>query len=276
MTPPHKLKSVLLMALAIGTFALASNGARIARGQGNATSSICVVVYNDANQNGSRDAGEVGLPNANLSLRSPANVLIANHITDSSTPYCFNTVAAGQYSLSVSSALYRFTTPDPIVFVAVANQPRLYEFGAVALPTQNTEPVPATGLVLNLPLRLGLSALGAVAAMIVFVGLGLVFYGLFLRPSRRVKRSATAERDAWQTPPNWDQRGGKPAERIGGISKPRSEYETLEVRPTPAKRLRAAESASATITFQKTQIQDVRGDSQPTALTDAHSEYDDQ
>src|ERR1700750_3003438 len=71
--------------------------------------SVCVLAYEDANKNQARDAGEALLSSVGVSLMVN-NVIVANHVTDGTEPFCFHTLAAQQYTVNFSSPLAQATT----------------------------------------------------------------------------------------------------------------------------------------------------------------------
>ena len=143
--------------------------------------SVCVLAYLDANKNGARDPGEVPLPNVSVDLMVNDKVIIANHVTDGKEPFCFELLAAQQYTVSFSSPLSQPTTQTSFTFPLGQSERRSQEYGAVpALPAAATAPdSSAQTVVLSTPLRLIISAAGAAVVMIFFAAIGLILYGLF-------------------------------------------------------------------------------------------------
>lgn len=74
---------------------------------------ICAFVYEDANQNGTRDSGEPLLPGAVLTLSEFGGPVVGTYTTDGvSEPYCFH-VPAGLYELREQNPPgYDSSTPD--------------------------------------------------------------------------------------------------------------------------------------------------------------------
>jgi hypothetical protein len=150
----------------------------------NTGGSICVLAYEDANKNGTRDPGESLLNTVGASLMVNNNVIIANHVTDGSEPYCFRNLPAQQYTVSFSSPLSQATTLTSFAFPLGIGEQITKEYGAVT--SIATEAAPgSTGIVLSSPTRIGLSAGGAVVAMAFVAAIGMIFYGLFWRRFRR-------------------------------------------------------------------------------------------
>jgi hypothetical protein len=60
-------------------------------------------VYNDANSNGQRDAGEAALAGVNMELRTPMGVMVSSATTDSTGQYRFDQdMSAGMAAKSTS------------------------------------------------------------------------------------------------------------------------------------------------------------------------------
>jgi hypothetical protein len=166
---------------AFATTAHAQQGTQPASGTGG---SVCVLAYEDANKNGTRDSGESLLSNVGVSLMVNNNVIIANHITDGSEPFCFKSLSAQQYTVGFSSPLSQATTLTSFAFPLGVNEQISKEYGAVT--SIATEAAPgSTGLAFSSPVRIGLSAGGAIIAMIFIAAIGMIFYGLFWRRIRR-------------------------------------------------------------------------------------------
>lgn len=147
--------------------------------------SVCVTAYNDVNRSQSRDPGEPLLNNIVVDLTFGENILIANHITNGSEPYCFPNLALQKYAVQFKDEDYEATTPGGIEVTLSTDNPKVdVLFGAVAkiAPTPDSSAQkPTLNIKLTTPLRLGLSALGAMLVMGFFLGLGLLIYGLFFR-----------------------------------------------------------------------------------------------
>lgn len=175
-----------------------------ARAQQPGAGSVCVIAYDDANRNGVRDPGESALLDVNISLMTPANVLIANHVTALREPYCFDNLPPQQYMVGIDSPLYDPVDPAPVSFTLNPDERVTYEFGAIARPPA-AAPDPSESILyipLTLPVRIGMSALGALLTMAAFTGLGLVVYGLLLHRRFPPVEDLLPE---WAGPPPWEQ-----------------------------------------------------------------------
>lgn len=184
----HAIALVIGLITLSGTFAVTVNAqqptapaTQVASGTGG---SICVLAFEDTNKNNARDPGETLLSNVGVSVMINNNVIIANHITDGTEPFCFHNLPAQQYTVSFSSPLAQATTLTSFTFPLGAGEQVSKEYGAVsAVATQAVSD--AGGIVITTPIRLGLSAAGAVLAMVLVAAVGMIFYGLFWRRLRR-------------------------------------------------------------------------------------------
>lgn len=153
--------------------------------------SICVLVFDDTNRNGTRDSGEALLPDVSINLLVNETVIVANHVTDGKEPFCFQGLAPQQYTVAISSPLYQSTTLTSSTLSLNAGERATREFGA-ALPQATAEatdssllPDGSVAVPVTQPVRIGLSAAAAIIAMVFFVGLGLILYGLFVMRRRQ-------------------------------------------------------------------------------------------
>jgi type II secretory pathway pseudopilin PulG len=173
--------------LAVIVVALASAQPPISAAQTSAQQTegrICVLAYNDANRNHTRDAGEGLLPDISVNLMVNNNVIIANYVTDGKEPYCFSNLPPQQYTVGFGSPLYDATSQSTAFsFALTPGEVTTREFGAVPRATPADPSVSTAGLNIPMttPVRIGLSALGALVVMIFVAGIGMILYGLFLR-----------------------------------------------------------------------------------------------
>jgi hypothetical protein len=165
--------------------------------QSQQSGAVCVIVFQDANQNSVRDPGEEAVTDVNVSLMVDSNVVVANYVANQREPFCFNDLVPRQYTLSLSSPFYQALDPAPVTFVLGSGGRYTHEFGVV--PVKATAPAPDTILYvpLTVPVRLGMSTAGALGVMALFSGLGLILYGLFFH--RRIPAPE------WAAPPPWEQ-----------------------------------------------------------------------
>ena len=89
------------------------------------------IIYNDVNENGVRDFGEVGAASARVQLLI-GSTRIAEYVTGSSGEYTFTGLTQGSYTLQVfEPAGYRATTQDPRPIYVMVGQTREEDFGVV-------------------------------------------------------------------------------------------------------------------------------------------------
>jgi hypothetical protein len=152
----------------------------IAQAQQANNASVCVLAYNDANGNATRDGGETLLTDVAVNLIVNENVIIANHVTDGKEPFCFTDLAAQQYTVAFKSPLYVATTLEQFTFPLANGERVTKEFGAASTAATESAPV-SSGITVSItpPVRIGLSAAGAIAAMLFIGAIGLILYGLF-------------------------------------------------------------------------------------------------
>jgi len=109
---------------------------------------ICAFVYEDENQNATRDPGEPLLPGAVLTLSEFGGPVVGTYTTDGvSEPYCFH-VPAGLYELREQNPPgYDSSTPDQWgIYVLEETTVTIpfgdYESGATPTPTPTSTPTP--------------------------------------------------------------------------------------------------------------------------------------
>jgi hypothetical protein len=175
--------ATLLVVIAVFTLLIVSPAAHAQVGTGK----VCVLAFNDANRSGTRGLGEGLLPDIGVNLMVNQNVIIANHVTDTKEPFCFDNLPPQQYTVGFSSPLYEPTTSTGFTFSLSSGEAPLKEFGAVlkATPVDPTGSSSGLDIEMTTPVRIGLSAVGAVVVMILFAGIGMVIYGLFVRRQPR-------------------------------------------------------------------------------------------
>lgn len=191
----RRVYSIRLMMVIVGTVSVILGlftpiTAQEPKGRG-----VCVLVYLDENRNGTREPGETILPGVGLKFSDSNNVTLLNRIS-AADPVCVNTLTVGtQYTLTLDGPLYRAIDQSVFVFTAEADTDLTREFAAEPAPldAQFSGPLEVP---LNRPVRLALSISAAVIAMITFGGVGMVIYGLFIKPrSRRLNRRPPGQRE---------------------------------------------------------------------------------
>ncbi len=166
--------SIIALLLLIGSTVQAQSGGQ-----------FCVRAFEDTNTNGKLDAGEALLTHGiNVNLLNAQNVTIASALLDQAPTaaqgvVCFQFLAAGQYTIDISSAEYKATTPASITTtITDGGLPTVVEFGgqSVAAPanTANTDTsvnVPAVPDDTNQLVRILISVTGT---LLVIIGMGIL------------------------------------------------------------------------------------------------------
>lgn len=182
---------LMMLALVLGAL-WGSSGAARAQAQAQSGGQFCMRAFEDTNGNGRFDPPAELLISRGIvvNLLDARSVTIASALLDDSPTagqgvVCFTLLPPGQYSLSISAAEFRPTTPALITTSITADTlPTVVEFGAqrlapaaaVAQESQGTSAV----------LRAALAAGGALIAMLAMALLGLLVYLLAFgrRPAR--------------------------------------------------------------------------------------------
>jgi hypothetical protein len=168
---------------------------------------FCVRAFEDTNANGKLDAGEALLTHGiNVNLLNAQNVTIASALLDQSPTaaqgvVCFQFLAAGQYTINISSAEYKATTPASITTTISDNgTPTVVEFGGQSLvaPTNNAGAntgvtTPAADAETTQLVRILIATAGTLVVIIGMSILGFIVYMLAFgrRPSPSDARLTT-------------------------------------------------------------------------------------
>jgi hypothetical protein len=177
--PMKVCRLVLILAVMVVMIAMVAPAQAAQNAPG--TGSICVLAFQDGNQNQVRDAGEGLLYDVNANLMVNQNLIMANHVTDGKEPFCFPNLPAQQYSVTFSSPFYEPSTLASFTFVLAAGDQITKEFGAVPKVTSGDNTGSSLTIPMTRPVRLGLSAAAALVAMALVAALGLIIFGLFVR-----------------------------------------------------------------------------------------------
>ncbi len=149
---------------------------------------FCVRAFEDTNTNGKLDAGEALLTHGiNVNLLNAENVTVASALLDQSPTaaqgvVCFQFLAAGQYTIDISSAEYKATTPSSITTtITDSGVPTVVEFGGQALlaPASNSDAsvtVPAVSSDTDQLVRILIALAGALLVIIGMGILGVIIY----------------------------------------------------------------------------------------------------
>lgn len=169
---------ILVTALLIGSQAVSAQSG----GQ------FCVRAFEDANVNQRLDAGETLLTRGiSVNLLDASNITIASALLDQSPTaaqgvVCFQFLPAGQYTMTISSAEYKATTPSSMTTtVSDSGQPTVMEFGAQAISLGPTAaPASSDGAAVSSDqAQVARILIAAFATLVVVVGmiiLGVIVY----------------------------------------------------------------------------------------------------
>lgn len=144
---------------------------------------FCVRAFEDTNANGKLDAGEALLTRGiNVNLLNAQNVTIASALLDQSPTaaqgvVCFQFLAAGQYTIDISSADYKATTPVSITTtISDGGLPTVVEFGgqtitAVVNPSATANASTPSSADTNQLIRILIASAGT---LVVILGMGIL------------------------------------------------------------------------------------------------------
>lgn len=142
--------------------------------------SICVLAYEDANQNNARDEDEVLLPGIAVNLAVDDGVIVRSHITKEDIG-CFEGLEPRAYSITfVPSANHRAITEFQGTITVTAGTRQTVQFSAVAeSPFRDlANDAESGGGSLDTLNRVLLAAVGAFLVMLFMLGLGFVIASL--------------------------------------------------------------------------------------------------
>jgi hypothetical protein len=182
---------------------LALAGAAYAQNDGQ----FCVRAFEDRNANQLRDQDEPLLEGGlGADLSDESGVVVASALLDDSPNadrgiICFQFLSPGQYTLHVTSAEFRATTPDTMTVTLVGGElPAVMEFGGQSIAAA-LEPSPET-LPESEPQieRLVAAGIGALVALLVMQMLGLVIYVVRFRRRQPVVADAKVDTGRFRRP----------------------------------------------------------------------------
>lgn len=152
---------------------------------------FCVRAFEDANANGRLDEGESLLTRGiSVNLLDSSNVTIASALLDQSPTaqqgvVCFQFLPPGQYTIQISSAEFRATTPASITTVIAGDgRPEVVEFGGQRFQplTPTTAPAGTAAIVdQDQLIRIVVSAIAALVVVTGMVILGSLLYWFLFR-----------------------------------------------------------------------------------------------
>lgn len=153
---------------------------------------FCVRAYEDLDGTGARDAGDPFIQSGVIvNLQDAAGIVIDSQRMEDSPSrgqglICFRGLAAGQYSVFVTTSLYSATTPDNMTATLGGGQlPALLEFGGQRIESEVAVTVTTTTTATDdsgAIRRVLVAAAGALAAMLVIGLIGVIVFWLIVRP----------------------------------------------------------------------------------------------
>lgn len=208
----------VLLVLLMAFIGLAGDGAAQSSG-----GQICIRAFEDRNANAQQDPGEPLITRGlSASLIDVNGVIVDSRLMEDSPnaaqgTLCFQRLAAGQYTVRVTSASYTPTTQSEYVTaITETGEPVVFPYGAQVIQVASPAVNPDTGNRFQLSAdqqrsllgRLLLSGLGAVVTMAVMGVIGVIIYVVFYRnsgesggsPGAPMSRRSPAQAAPSQTP----------------------------------------------------------------------------
>ncbi|MEO8607955.1 MAG: SdrD B-like domain-containing protein [Chloroflexota bacterium] len=187
----RRLICILTLAFAISSTAAA---AQQTGGQ------LCVRSFEDRNGNGKLDAGEPLLTRGvSINLLDAGGITVASALLDTSPTaaqgvVCFQFLAAGQYSVVVTSADFNATTPATVTTTIQDDSvPTVVEFGGQRIGTPTLAPAGSAAAPQTSEdelVRLVISIVGAIIVVAGMVFLGILVYAIAFRGRRPSQQAA--------------------------------------------------------------------------------------
>ncbi len=138
---------------------------------------ICLLAYEDSNQNGLHEPQETAFTGVGVSLLTQDDLIIGNHVTGSDA-FCFQGIAAGSYTVRFESSPNHTATTENTAAIELAEGQRLrLEYGAVPQNPFLDEAPASSGDKVDTVTRLLISLMAAVVAMILMIGFGAIVMG---------------------------------------------------------------------------------------------------
>jgi hypothetical protein len=174
---------------------LAMSGVAVAQQTGG---QLCVRSFEDRNGSGKLDAGEPVLTRGiSVNLLDAGGITIASALLDTSPTaaqgvVCFQFLAAGQYSVVITSADFTATTPATVTTtISEGGVPTVVEFGGQRAGVATVAPAGSSAAPLSQESELArviISVLGALVVIAGMVVLGVLVYMVAFRARRAVTR----------------------------------------------------------------------------------------
>lgn len=172
---------------------------------------FCVRAFDDRNGNGLFDGGEPLLSRGlSLNLMDAQNVTVASALLDQSPTaaqgvVCFQRLSPGQYTITVTSAEFKATTPAAFTTTINDTSVEVVQYGAQSITASAAQPPAAsaaTGTLDRTQLaRIVLSALGALVVIAGMVMLGFIVYYFVIRNRRSAVKVVDQRRTTGSIPP---------------------------------------------------------------------------
>lgn len=197
--------TIILLLLVTGTILASGLSAQENNGQ------FCVRAYEDLNGNSQRDAGEDLLAHSvGVEIYDVTGVVVNSAILDTSPTnaqglICFQNLAAGQYTVKVTSAEYLATGLNNMTaMIGTSTLPAVFEYGGrratVAVPDESAS-TSDTDEARDELVRLAIAAGGGLFTMMIVAFIGFVIYLLVLRqPTPRYPDPAGPPHDRYMRP----------------------------------------------------------------------------
>ncbi len=190
-------KSIIALILTLALFGAA---------QAQTGGQLWVQAFEDRNGNGTQEPNEPLLTKGiGVDLLNADHIVIASALLDGSPNAArglvgFQQLPAGQYTLAITGAEFKATTPDQFTLtVSATGVPAVVKYGAQRLSLAPTQAAPASGLaglMAALPqgqgAQLAFSAVGAAIIVFGMIVLGLLIYLVELRGRMAKARAADA------------------------------------------------------------------------------------
>ncbi|MBE0690358.1 MAG: LysM peptidoglycan-binding domain-containing protein [Anaerolineae bacterium] len=134
---------------------------------------VCVLMFDDANQNRLQDADEPLLSGGSIILVQAGDA-VAEHETDGTEPFCFSALAAGDYIASVAAPEgYGLTTPDQLSLRVTSGAAVTVALGAA----ENVQPLAPPPVDASAPLTEDISEVAPRTSNPILDNLGLIALG---------------------------------------------------------------------------------------------------
>lgn len=163
---------------------------------------FCIKAFEDRNANGVQDVGEPVLSRGlSVNLLNTGGVVVQSATLESSQraafgEYCFQFLAAGQYSVVVTSSDFRATTPDTMTgAVSDSSAPVVMQFGGQRIATGPAiTPVTSAAQQQDQLAQVIIAVIGALFIVAVMGIVGVIVYALAFRGRLQAAAAADARR----------------------------------------------------------------------------------